>query len=163
VHDGLSAFGADVVRACNRLGIVVDVAHGPAALVKRAAAVSTRPLVLSHTSVTRQPGARSRQITPEHARLVAETGGVVGVWPVRAIFPTRAAYAEGIARMVEAAGVDHVGIGSDMLGVPGGTVFADYRDLPALAAALRETGLQPHEVAKILGGNYRRVFAAVTA
>jgi membrane dipeptidase len=162
VHDGLTAFGADVVRACNRLGIVVDVAHGPLALVKRAAAASTRPLVLSHTSVTPQPAARSRQISPEHARVVAETGGVIGVWPVRAIFPTRAAYAAGIARMVEAAGIDHVGIGSDMLGVPGGTVFADYRDLPALAAALRETGLQRDEVAKILGGNYQRVFAAVT-
>ncbi|MBI3516894.1 MAG: membrane dipeptidase, partial [Proteobacteria bacterium] len=148
-------------RACNRLGIVVDVAHGTRALVQQAVAVATRPLVLSHTSLDQAPGSRSRRISPEHARLVAQTGGVIGVWPVRGIFANLAAYADGFARMVEAAGVDHVGIGTDMLGLPGGSVFDDYRELPALAAALRTTGFAPDEIAKVLGGNYRRVFAAV--
>ncbi|MGH8797228.1 MAG: membrane dipeptidase, partial [Caldimonas sp.] len=45
VHGGLTDFGADVVRRCNALGIVVDVAHGTYALVQRAAAVTTKPLV----------------------------------------------------------------------------------------------------------------------
>lgn len=55
VHGGLTDFGADVVRRCNRLGVVVDVAHGTRDLVKRAADVATRPLVISHTSLAARP------------------------------------------------------------------------------------------------------------
>jgi membrane dipeptidase len=163
VHDGLTGFGADVIRACNRLGIVVDLAHGSFDLVKRAVAVATRPLVLSHTSLSASPRPRSRLVSAEHARLVAETGGVVGVWPAGFAVRDRAGYAAGIARMVEAIGADHVGIGTDMEGLNGDTVFGDYAELPAIVAALRATGLDTSDVAKILGGNYRRVFAAVTA
>jgi membrane dipeptidase len=36
VHNGLTDFGAEVVRRCNKLGIVVDIAHGPLTLVRRA-------------------------------------------------------------------------------------------------------------------------------
>jgi len=163
VHDGLTAFGTDVVRACNRLGIVVDVAHGTYELVKQAAAVTTRPLILSHSSLADLPRVRSRLISPEHARIVAATGGVVGVWPARFVFADRAAFAAGIARMVDVVGIDHVGIGTDMLGLPTGSVYDDYSQLPAVAASLRDAGLDPTGVAKVLGGNYRRVFAAVTA
>jgi membrane dipeptidase len=163
VHDGLTAFGADVVRACNRLGIVVDVAHGTYELVKQVAAVTTRPVILSHSSLADFPRARSRLISPEHARVVAATGGVVGVWPARFVFADRAAFAAGVAHMVEIVGIDHVGIGTDMLGLPTGSVYDDYSQLPAVGAALRDAGLDPAGIAKVLGGNYRRVFAAVTA
>lgn len=163
VHDGLTDFGADVVRACNRLGIVVDVAHGTYELVKRAVSVSTRPLVLSHTSLAEPPRSHSRLISHQHARLIASTGGVVGIWPARFVFRDRAEFAAGVAHAVEVVGVDHVGIGTDMEGLPSGSVFDDYAELPAVVAALRATGLSAADVAKILGGNYRRVFAAVTA
>jgi membrane dipeptidase len=158
---GLTDFGADVIRACNRLGIVVDVAHGTYELVKRAAAVTTRPLILSHTSLAQPPAARSRRISPEHARVVASTGGVVGVWPPKGYFRDRAAYAAGIVQMADVAGIDHVGIGTDLLGLVGGSVFGDYRELPAVGASLRAAGLTDSDLAKVLGGNYRRVFAAV--
>jgi membrane dipeptidase len=52
---GLTPLGADVVRECNRLGIVVDVAHGTMALVQQAAAATSVPFVLSHTSLARGP------------------------------------------------------------------------------------------------------------
>lgn len=160
VHDGLTDFGADVVRTCNRLGIVVDVAHGTLPLVKRAAAVTTKPLVLSHTSLARAPGPRSRQITAEHARVVADTGGVIGVWPVGAIYPTLPAMAIGMARMVDAAGIDHVGLGSDLRGLVGPSVLPDYDHLPALVDALLGAGFSAPEAGKLLGGNYARVFTA---
>jgi membrane dipeptidase len=160
-HGGLSPFGAEVIRECNRLGIVVDVAHGPYELVQRAVEVASKPLVLSHTSITAQPGPRSRQIGAAHARLIAGTGGVVGVWPNKAIYGTLTAMATGIARMVDAAGIDHVGLGSDMLGLPRGSLLDGYRDLPLLADALLAQGFSPEEARKILGGNYARVFAAV--
>ena len=159
VHNGLTDFGVDVVRACNRLGIVVDVAHGTLDLVKRAAAATSRPLILSHTSLVASPGRYSRQISPDHARVVAQTGGVIGVWPPLPIFPNLDAMAVGFARMAEIVGVDHVGLGSDMRGLPNGSALDNYRDLPRLAEALAGRGFSPADIAKVLGGNYARVFA----
>jgi membrane dipeptidase len=163
VHGGLTDFGAEVIRACNRLGIVVDVAHGTFDLVKRAAEVTTTPLVLSHTSLSANPRPRARVISADHARLVAQTGGVIGIWPPSTIFPDRDAYARGIAAMVDAVGIDHVAIGSDMLGLTSPSMFDDYRALPDLASRLLAAGFDRAGAAKILGGNYRRVFAAATA
>ena len=159
-HGGLTDAGAEVIRRCNRRGIVVDVAHGTFDLVKRAASVTTKPLVLSHTSLSARPGERSRLISPDHARLIAQTGGVIGIWPPRSIFPDLTAMANGMARMADVVGVEHVGLGSDMLGLPSGGVFDNYRQLPDLAEAMLAVGFSPADVGKVLGGNYARVFAA---
>jgi membrane dipeptidase len=163
VHGGLTDAGAEVIRRCNRLGVVVDVAHGTYDLVKRAASVSSRPLVLSHTSLNATPGLRSRTISPEHASVVAATGGVIGVWPPASIYPSLPMMARGMARLVDVVGVDHVGLGSDMQGLVGPSTFGSYELLPELAAALLETGFSPAETGKLLGGNYARVFAAALA
>jgi membrane dipeptidase len=162
VHQGLTEFGAGIIRACNRLGVVVDVAHGTFWLVRRAAEVSSKPLVLSHTGLSGRPALRSRWITPEHAKLVAATGGVVGVWPLTGPEgPTLRNYALSIARMVDAIGIEHVGIGSDMQGLLGTPAYGDYRETPALAEALLAQGFAPVEAARVLGGNYARVLGAV--
>ena len=163
VHGGLTDFGAAVIRACNRRGVVVDIAHGTYDLVKRAAAVTSKPLVLSHTSLSARPAPLSRLISADHARVVAGTGGVIGIWPPRSIFHDKAALARGMARMADVVGVEHVGLGSDMMGLTGPSTFDSYRDLPALAAALLATGFSPAETGKLLGGNYARVFAATAA
>jgi membrane dipeptidase len=160
VHNGLSYFGADVIRRCNALGIVVDVAHGTYELVKRAASVSSKPLLLSHTSLSEHPGDRSRLISPDHARAIAATGGVIGIWPPTSIFSDLRALARGMARMADIVGVDHVGLGTDMLGLVSGSAFKRYEQLPDLARAMLETGFAADDVSKILGGNYVRVFAA---
>jgi membrane dipeptidase len=68
----------------------------------------------------------------------------------------------GIARMVDVAGVDHVGIGTDMEGGVN-EVWDDYADLPAVADLLLRQGFSPEEAGKLLGGNYVRVFRAATA
>ena len=161
VHNGLSDFGAEVVRGCNRLGIVVDVAHAPFSLVVRTASVSSKPIVLSHTALAPQPGLYSRLISAEHARVVAQTGGVVGVWPVCGGTPAPGVYARNIAYMVDAVGIDHVGIGSDMAGLGSQpNPFERYTDMPALLQALLELGFSTEEVRKLSGGNYARVLAA---
>jgi membrane dipeptidase len=160
VHDGLTAFGAEVIRRCNALGIVVDVAHGTFELVKKAAAVTAKPLVLSHTSLITRPAAWTRRILPDHAKAIAGTGGVIGIWPVAAYFPNIVSYAtDGFARMVDVVGIDHVGLGTDQLGLVGASALPSYADLPQLAAALR-TKFNAGETAKLLGGNFRRVFEA---
>lgn len=163
VHGGLTDFGADVVRRCNRLGIVVDIAHGTYDLVKRAAATTTKPLVLSHTALATHPGPRSRLITADHARAVADTGGVIGVWPSSGSFHDLQGMAHGMRRMVDVVGVEHVGLGTDMLGFISPPVFRSYRQLPALGDALRQAGFSQPETEQILGGNYRRVFEASMA
>ncbi len=163
VHGGLTDVGAEVIRRCNARGIVVDVAHGTLDLVRHAVAVTTKPLVLSHTSLTTRPRPFTRLITPEHARLVAGTGGMIGIWPVAAIFPDMTALAGGIARMAAVVGVDHVGLGTDSMGLVGPATFDSYAQLPSLTAALLAAGFGPDDVRKLLGGNYARVSAASMA
>lgn len=158
VHGGLTDFGVEVIRRCNALGIVVDVAHGTFDLVKRAAATTSKPLLLSHTGLGNRPTPWTRLITSDHARAIAATGGVVGIWPVNDVANV-SSYASGIARMVDVIGVDHVGIGTDQMGLLGPSSLPSYADLPQLAAAL-SSRFRPDEIAKLLGGNYRRLFEA---
>jgi membrane dipeptidase len=162
-HGGLTDVGADVIRRCNARGLVVDVAHGTYDLVKRAASVTTKPLALSHTSLSNAPGPRSRRISPDHARVIAGTGGVIGVWPPSSVYRDLNAMARGIARLVDVVGIDHVGIGSDSMGLTVPSIFEDYAELPALAAALLNVGFNQQDAGKILGGNYVRVFTASLA
>jgi len=159
VHGGLTPFGAEVIRRCNRMGIVVDVAHGTYDLVKQAAKATTKPLVLSHSSLTDRAIPWTRRILPDHARVIASTRGVIGIWPIADYFPSYAGYADGFAKMVDVAGIDHVGLGTDQLGLVGASTMPSYADLPRLAAALRAK-FTADETAKLLGGNYRRVFDA---
>src|SRR5689334_19564452 len=68
-HRGLTAFGAEVIRACHRLGFVCDVAHATEDTVKQATNVATKPLLLSHTALfeSRAMGPtplKGRQISP---------------------------------------------------------------------------------------------------
>jgi membrane dipeptidase len=158
---GLTDFGAEVIRRCNSLGIVVDVAHGTFDLVKRAVTTTTKPLILSHTALSDRPYPWTRLITTDHARAIASTGGVIGIWPVQTV-SNISSYAEAFARTVNVVGIDHVGIGTDQLGLQGPSSMPSYGDLPQLAATLR-TKFNDAEVAKLLGGNYRRVFEACIA
>ena len=157
---GLTAFGRDAIAECNRVGLVIDVAHGTMKLVEAAAKVTRTPLILSHTAVAQgQPAEFSRRISPEHARLVASTGGVVGVWGSPSAMKSLSDYVDMIARAVDAAGVEHVGFGTDNSGF-GATpaVWDDYRDFPLIVRLMRKRGLSADEIRKIAGGNYLRVF-----
>ncbi|MCW0233161.1 MAG: membrane dipeptidase [Ferrovibrio sp.] len=160
VHGGLTAAGATMIRRCNERGVIVDIAHGTYDLVKRAVDVTTKPLVLSHTSLTMTARPYTRLILPNHAKLVAKTGGVIGVWPPTTIFTTMDEYAAGIARLVDLTSIDNVGLGSDMQGLLSPSIFPSYRQLPALAAALMARGFRREDMLKLLGGNYLRVALA---
>jgi membrane dipeptidase len=113
---------------------------------KQAAKVTSKPLVISHTSFTPRPWLGSRQISEDQARVVADTGGVIGIWPPVTIFPDLTAMAEGIARLADKIGVDFLGLGSDMMGLLSGSALPSYRDLPELAAALLARGFKAEEV-----------------
>ena len=160
VHHGLTPFGADVIRACNKLGVVVDVAHATSDTVKQAAKVATRPLLLSHTALrgSKAQGATpltERQVTADHARAIADTGGSVGIWH---FFPSVELYVDGLKEMVDVVGVNHVSIGTDTSRGTG--LFPRYDHFPQLVDAMLKGGFTPADTAKIVGGNYLRIFAA---
>ena len=162
---GLTPLGRDVIAECNRLGIVVDVAHGTMALVEAAAQASRTPLVLSHTNVSsRILDPYTRQISADHGKLLASTGGVVGIWASPG-FMTLSRYVDGVANAAETLGVDHVALGTDNSGF-GRTeaVWVDYADFPVVVQLLRRAGFSAADIGKLAGGNYVRVFnQSVTA
>ena len=90
------------------------------------------------------------------------TGGIVGVVPFPRVFPTLVDYTEGIARMAEAVGVDHIGIGGDLAGIRGGPPYRRFEQFPELMQRLKERGFSSQDVAKIAGGNFMRLFVAVS-
>src|SRR5215207_4611148 len=153
-HHGLTEFGAEAIRACHRLGLVCDVAHATEDMAQQAVRVATKPLLLSHTALagSRAMGPtplRGRQITPDHARAIADTGGSVGIWH---FFPSLDRYVEGLKEMADAVGVENVSIGTDQF--DSGGCIEDYTRWVHLVAALLRGGFTPEEAGKIAGGNY---------
>jgi membrane dipeptidase len=161
-HNGMTEFGANAIRALNRLGVLVDVAHATEPLVRQAVKVATKPLLLSHAALqgSRAQGATplaGRQISPDHARMIKDTGGVIGVWH---FFPGIERYVQGIREMVDVVGVDHVGVGTDQQTTPG--AMQDYAGYGSLAEQMLKSGFNAEETAKILGGNFVRIFGQAT-
>jgi len=116
---GLTELGAAAIRECERLGILVDLAHADDTTIRMALKAATRPLVISHTGLNTRLGNDDfmakmmfkRLISPETAKLVADAGGVIGVWPHLAASPEE--YAANIRAMADIVGIDHVCIGTD--------------------------------------------------
>ncbi len=161
-YEGLSAMGKTLVRECNRLGILIDVAHATSNGIAQALEISTKPMIYSHGPVTSaepswmQSAGRARAIHLPIAQKVAKAGGVVGLWPYAAQFSSLDAYAARLLELVEALGSDHVGVGSDMLGLPS-SVIMSYAEFAGLEEILAKRGLKSDDVSKVLGRNYLRV------
>jgi len=116
---GLTKFGAEVIKECNRLGILVDLSHANNETVDAALKIATLPVLISHTGLDTQLGQneqmakmmRPRLISKEQAKIVANAGGVIGVWTHLSDTPLE--YAKNIRAIVDIVGVDHVCIGTD--------------------------------------------------
>jgi len=78
VHNGLTDFGKEVVREMNRLGMVVDVSHVADKTFFDALEVTTKPVMLTHSSM-RAISDVPRNVTDEMLWALAENGGVVGI------------------------------------------------------------------------------------
>lgn len=118
-YGGLTDLGADVIRECERLGILVDLAHCDDETIKGALKVATKPIIITHTGLNTRLGTDEqmanmmykRLISEETAKLVAENGGVIGLWPHLANSPKE--YADNLDAMVKVVGIDNVCIGTD--------------------------------------------------
>ena len=75
-HEGLSAFGEEVVKEMNRLGIMVDVSHASDDVFFDAIAVSEAPIIATHSNA-RSVTEHQRNMSDEMLRLMSENGGVV--------------------------------------------------------------------------------------
>ena len=174
---GLTAFGAEVVKECNRLGIVVDLAHASHETVLGALKVATQPVIVSHTSLDSRTGGnpkmaemmKPRLISKEHAKVVADAGGVIGVWTHLA--DSLKEFVESIKAMVDAVGIDHVGIGTDTDLLSSRVGQGTNKAWPGLTGGFFHAvvgemllqGFTPDEIGKVGGGNFCRVFGKVTA
>jgi microsomal dipeptidase-like Zn-dependent dipeptidase len=153
---GLTAAGRELVAELERRQMIVDVAHASAATIDDVLAIATRPVVASHTGV-RGVADHSRNLSDEHVRGVAATGGLVGIgfWPAASGGDDAASIARSIAYAVSLVGAAHVGLGSDFDGAVA-TPF-DVSGLPVLTAALLAEGLDEATIAEVMGGSAIRL------
>jgi len=154
----------------------VEVAHCTFNTVKGTAEATGKPILLSHTSLFQSkaqgdfraenfqgglPTVQARQMKPEHAKVVADAGGVVGLWH---LFESAQKYAEGVREMVDVVVIDHVGIGMDWSVERINEIWPNQTEgmMYAVIGEMLTLGFTPEECSKIVGGNFCRVFEACT-
>ena len=176
-HNGLTDPGKDIVREMNRLGMIVDISHVADKTFWDVLAVSKAPPFASHSSCRAFCNA-PRDMTDEMIVALAKKGGVVQInfecsflsqasrdaYLAKQPQPraTLADVVKHIDHVVQIAGIDAVGIGSDFDGVdcvPTG--LEDVSKFPNLTRALLEKGYKPDDIRKIYGGNTLRLMRAV--
>jgi membrane dipeptidase len=162
---GLTEAGRELVRACNRLRILIDLSHLNEKGFWEVAALSNAPLVATH-SCAHALSASTRNLTDEQIRAVGETRGMIGLnfhtsflraeGAVEADTPLAVAVRH-ITHMVDLAGIDCVGLGSDYDYIVAPREIATVADLPNLVHALRDAGFVGEALEKLLYRNWARV------
>jgi membrane dipeptidase len=171
-NNGLSPLGKQVVAEMNRLGMIVDIAHVSDKTFWDALEASQAPIFSSHSSC-RALADVPRNMTDEMIKALAKKGGVIQI-NFSCGFLKAGAGSEGrpratladvvkhIDHVVEIAGVDAVGLGSDFDGITCAPEGLDSVDKwPNLTRALLEEGYTAAEIRKIYGENTLRLMAAV--
>ena len=155
---GLTPVGRELIPRLETLGITLDLAHASPAAIRDTLALATRPVVVSHGGVAATcPGPRN--LDDAQLRAIAANGGVVGIgyWPGAVCGRDTDAILRAVRHVIDVAGIDHVGLGSDFDGYV--TTVFDTRGLPRLTQALLRAGYGEDAIRAILGGNVRRVLA----
>jgi len=180
-RDGLTAFGRDVVQACESLGVIVDLAHISPAGFDEILAITTKPPIISHTNARKYYDIE-RNITDEQIKMMGERRGVIGVNGVL-VSPkkeesTLDRYIDHIEHVTDLIGIDGVGIGFDFFEF----IYRQWTDsarkelaakfttphfIPDLSnhsharnltRRLIERGFSDENIEKILRGNWIRIF-----
>jgi membrane dipeptidase len=160
---GLTAFGREVVLEMNRRGMIIDLAHANTQTILDVLALSEHPVIFSHTGAKALHDAR-RHLADEDIRAIGAKGGVIGIWPNGSELPHLEDMVRHIDHVRQIAGIDHVGIGSDLRGMSSYTEgFGEEADFHAIAAALLARGYSEEDVGKVMGGNFFRVWEAIAS
>ena len=175
----LTPQGIEVLQRMEELGIVFDVSHLGIGGVEHVLELATRPFLATHSACLGITDVH-RNLGDEQLKAIAALGGVVGVaaavpFFIDAASPTADRVVDHIERVVEVAGIEHVGLGPDFVDdyyqqVYGGWVLpADLdvpfahaevsrpSDLPKITDALLRRGFSESDVRKVLGENVLRV------
>jgi membrane dipeptidase len=178
----LPAAGVRAVAELERLGILLDVSHLASASVDHVLDLATGVVVATH-SCARALRDHHRNLSDEHLRGIAATGGVIGMNVLPTFVDADAAtldrVVDHLGHIAETAGVDHVGLGPDFLREYMDALYPQYdefrrfggvdlkltvpglareRDLPNLTERLIERGWAEPDIRKALGENWLRVF-----
>jgi membrane dipeptidase len=183
-RDGLTNFGREVVRECERLGILIDLAHINPKGFEDIVELTSKPLIVSHTNV-RKFYDIERNISDEQIKIIGQRGGVIGVNAIL-VSPdpktsTLDRYVDHIEYVIGLIGIDGVGVGFDFCEylfeqlpenirnelaakltkphfIPDLTNHSHARNL---TRKLIERGFSDEEIEKVLRGNWLRIFKEV--
>ncbi len=164
-HGGLSNFGKEVVAEMNRTGMIIDLSHAAEATFYDVLALSSQPVVCSHSSA-RSLCNHPRNLTDDQLRALAAKGGVAQVTLYNGFLREEgeASINDAVAHllhMINVAGIDHVGIGTDFDGDGGIRGLASASELINFTRRLQAEGFSDEDLQKIWGGNFLRVMRQV--
>jgi membrane dipeptidase len=180
-QEGLTEFGGDLVRECEALGVIIDLAHINPAGFNEILARTTKPPIVSHTNARRYYDIE-RNISDDQIKMIGERRGVIGVNSVlvspKEETSTLDRYVDHIEHIANLIGIDGVGIGFDFfefiyrqwpesekkqlaekLTTP--HFIPDLRNHSQarnLTGKLIERGFSDEQVEKILRRNWLRIF-----
>ncbi|MCE4604088.1 MAG: dipeptidase [Aeropyrum sp.] len=165
---GLTGSGEELVREAGRLGIIVDLAHASDKTVLDVAAISRKPVIVSHTNF-RWFVDNPRNVSEEMVEAVIKTGGVIGYSFIGSLItlgrrPTIDDVVAQILDFVERFGYQWIAIGTDyhgLIGVDPPIGLESIDKLPDLLDALGEAGLGDKELSALTYGNISRVLSEV--
>ena len=164
-HGGLSAFGREVVREMNRVGMMVDLSHAAESTFWQVLECSEKPVVCSHSSC-RALCDHPRNLTDEQMRALAAKGGVVQVTMYSGFLrkegeATLGDFLAHLQHAIDVAGIDHVGIGTDFDGDGKVIGCSSASQLRNVTRELLRRGFTAADIEKIWGGNWLRTMRRV--
>lgn len=153
---GLSDLGKEMIKKMEAKKMIVDLAHASSKTIDDVLAISTRPLVVSHTGVKGTCN-NNRNLSDEQIKNIAQTKGMIGIgyWDTAVCGKDAKAIVKAIRYVSDLVGVDYVGLGSDFDGAV--SVPFDTTGIVQITDALLENGFTEEEIRKIMGGNLLRV------
>jgi membrane dipeptidase len=167
---GLTPFGRAVIREMNRIGMIIDISHTSDAGVEDVLDVSEDPIIASHCNC-RAVNGHPRNLPDDHIRGIADSGGVIGLmtffigpgpeyrelqsWDLDD--PRFDKWLDHADHMIEVAGPEHVGWGSDGYLV----MLESPAELPKLTEGLMRRGHSEETIRGLLGENHLRVFREI--
>jgi len=154
---GLTPFGLKLIKKANELGMVLDVAHTDDKTLTDIVKASDKPVMCSHTG-PRNLQNFPRYISDSSAKMIADKGGIVGLWPYSfnktgtRDLEMFSLYANHFKKLI---GIDHIAIGTDINGVPGNMEgYENLHDSYRLIETFSANGFQEDEIRKVAAENF---------